>query len=254
MIIDICKLCDKSEELQRSHVIGRSVFRNLLKKSESNFAYTTLIKEKKIIKTNDQWVVPLLCKKCESYLNAKYENYSLWSLKNKQHGVKHIQRDGYLTITGVNQYRLTMYLVSIFWRAAHSTHRAYQTVEITADIDEYLKAVILGTTTLDQKLISVKISKLTDRSNGFSGETLTGIITNLVPRTKYKDGFSYFMVFEGYYFEIFFNCLEFDKRNQNGILRKNKRILRVPYMDIFSINELVQNMIQTKAIHDNKEI
>lgn len=254
MKIDICKLCDKSEEIQKSHVIGRSVFRNLLKISKSNFAYTTRVKEKKIVRTADQWAVPLLCRECESYLNAKYENYSLWSLKNKQPGVKHIQRDNYLTIMGVNQHRLIMYLVSIFWRAAHSTHRAYRPVQITADLDTYLKEVILGRAILAQELISVKISKLTDGSKGFSSNDLRGIITNLVLRTRYKDGFSFFMVFEGYYFEIFFNCLEPNERIQKGILRKNKRILHVPFIDIRSIEELVQNMRQTKAIHESKEI
>ena len=48
MKLEICKLCNKSKELQRSHVIGRSVFNNLLKNTEGNYGYITLLDEKKI--------------------------------------------------------------------------------------------------------------------------------------------------------------------------------------------------------------
>ena len=106
MKLEICKLCDTIKQLQRSHVIGRSVFHHLLKNSQGNYGYTTLLSEKKIERTSDNWALPMLCSTCESLLNSRYENYSLWTLKNKQKGVKHRTKNGHLQIQNVNQYRL----------------------------------------------------------------------------------------------------------------------------------------------------
>lgn len=246
--MEICKLCDEAKELQRSHVIGRSVFRKLLKTSGCNFVYSPLIKEQRIIKTNDQWVTTLLCKDCEGLLNSKYENYSLWALKNKQKGVKHLEKKEKYSIIGIDQYRLALYIVSIYWRAAQSTHPAYRQVSINEKLSEYLKKCILGKIQLDFTLISIKISKLIDRSKQLKNDALTGFLTSLHPRVQNKYAYSYFMIFEGFHFEFFFGALNTFDRAQKGIVRKNKTIIHLPYLDIFSIKELVSNMMETKKI------
>ncbi|WP_018678249.1 hypothetical protein [Acinetobacter tjernbergiae] len=105
MKISTCKLCNELKELQRSHVIGKSVFRNMLKNGE-HYAITTSLSENKIFRSNDQWTTPMLCSDCEQLLNNKYENYSLWALRNKQRGVKHREGPNCLIISNLNQYRV----------------------------------------------------------------------------------------------------------------------------------------------------
>lgn len=44
-MLGTCKLCLNTSELQRSHIIGKSVFNNLFKNTEGNFGYTTYVKD-----------------------------------------------------------------------------------------------------------------------------------------------------------------------------------------------------------------
>lgn len=251
MKISVCKLCDETKELQWSHVIGKSIFKNILRKNGAHYSITTSLSEKKIFRSNDQWATYLLCKNCEELLNARYENYSLWALKNKQKGVKHQYRDNYLMISGVNQYRLIMYIISIFWRATKSDHRVFKHSITVDEIDNYLKKCILGESEIDSKVISVRVSKLACERNYYTQDILENVITNLVPRTSHEKGFSYFMIFSGYYFEILIGCLEPHQRFDLGILRKNKRILKVPYVDFLSIPEVFNYWKETKEIYEN---
>lgn len=245
MKIDICKLCNKPKVLQRSHVIGRSVFKHLLKESNGNFAYITLVKENKIEKTNDHWALPMLCACCESMLNQRYENYSLWALKNKQNGVKHKIKENYLQIQNINQYRLIMYVVSIFWRAIHSEHRVFKHLHMPVEIENYLKNCILGNTVLNKKLIYIRIFKLVNTTHILSNLPLNKFITNIV-QIKQKDNLSFYTIFEGYYFEINFNSQDKFQNTQLGILNPNKRILNIPYKEIFSIREIIDYWQATK--------
>lgn len=55
MSLGICKLCCEKKELQRSHVIGKTVFSRILRKSVGNAGISICLKDKKISKSNDTW-------------------------------------------------------------------------------------------------------------------------------------------------------------------------------------------------------
>lgn len=250
MKLEICKLCNKSKELQRSHVIGRSVFNNLLKNTEGNYGYITLLDEKKIEKTSDHWALPMLCSTCESLLNSRYENYSIWTLKNKQKGVKHKIKDTYLQIQNANQYRLIMYVVSIFWRAIHSEHRVFKNINMPIEIENHLKTCILGKISLQKNLIYIRIFKLINTSGILPNLPLNEFITNIV-QTKGQHKLSFYTIFEGYYFEINFDTTDTYKYSELGILNPRKRVLNIPYKEIFSIKDIIDYWQKTKSIHSN---
>ncbi|RSZ25734.1 hypothetical protein [Acinetobacter bereziniae] len=247
MEMPLCKLCDKPSELKNSHVIGKSVFRNIIKNSGKHYGIVTDHESGKIIRSTDQWATLMLCGECESLLNSKYENYSLWVLKNKQHGVKHQEKNHYWTIRNVNQHRLMMYVLSIFWRASISDHKVFKDVNLPVEISEYLKNCLLGKMSIDTKIYSVRISKLIDDRNYYSKQVIEGIITN-IGRREMKKGLCYIMVFAGYYFEIFLDCLQPFERFGSGVLRKNKTVLNLPYHDILSIPELFNSLKKTREI------
>ncbi len=242
-----CKLYDQVKELKNSHVIGKSVFRELLKRSNTHYGLVTEPENKRIIRSTDQWASMMLCNDCENLLNSRYENYALWVLKNKQKGVKHKIRLQYFTIAPVNQYRLIMYVISIIWRAAVSQHKVFRQVEFSTEITEYLKQCILGKVTLDHNLFSVKISKLIDSRNYYTEDVIQGVITNLAPRSNGKN-VSYLMVFLGYCFEIKLACEEINELYEIGVLRKKKSILHIPYVDMLSIPEVFRSLKVTKEI------
>lgn len=244
---DLCKLCDQAKELQNSHVIGKSIFRAINKNSGKHYGIYTDQEANKVVRSTDQWATPMLCENCESLLNSRYENYSSWALRNKQPGVKHQTNLHYLSIKNVNQKRLLMYVISIFWRAAVSSHKVFKNVQIPSEINEYLKRCILGKINIDTKLFAVRITKLMDPSNYLSDVILQGIITNLMPRNVEK-GSSFIMVFSGYSFEILIGCLEPCEMYEHGVLRKNKSVLHIPYQDPLSIPELFRSLKKTRDI------
>lgn len=244
---DFCKLCDQAKELKNSHVIGKAVFRAINKNSGKHYGIYADQETEKVVRSTDQWATLMLCGDCESLLNSRYENYSLWSLRNKQTGVKHQINIHYLSIKNVNQKRLLMYVISIFWRAAVSSHKVFECVQISPEMNEYLKRCILGRINIDSKLFAVRVTKLIDSRNHFSEELLEGIITNLMPRNVQK-GSSYIMVFSGYAFEILIGCLNPCDLYGYGVIRKNKSVLLVPYQDLFGIPELFRSLDKVREI------
>ncbi|HIW22007.1 MAG TPA: hypothetical protein H9887_08335 [Candidatus Dorea intestinavium] len=250
-----CKLCGELKELQYSHVIGKSVFRTISQRSGKHYGLLTDPEKNKIIRSTDQWASLMLCEGCESLLNSRYENYSLWVLKNKQKGVKHQDTNACLLIKNVNQIRLMLYVISIFWRAAVSEHNVFKGVVISPELSSYLKRCLLGEENINANLFSVRISKLIDKRDHYSEDLLKGVITNLVSR-PISNGESYIMFFSGFYFEIFIGGLNVTDRYEFGILKKNKRILRIPYKDIFSIPELLNSFAKTReiAIRDKAQL
>ncbi|EXB93745.1 hypothetical protein J891_3845 [Acinetobacter baumannii 44327_8] len=49
-------------------------------------------------------------------------------------------------------------------------------------------------------------------------------------------------IFEGYCFEFFFLTDKSQSLSGLGVLKKNKRILKMPYIDIFSIPEFQKSL------------
>lgn len=237
MDLILCKLCDRPKELKHSHVIGRSIFRSTIGRGDKHYGIIIDHEKDKIVRSTDQWATLMLCNECENFLNSRYENYSLWVLKNKQNGVRHQTNPHYYSIKNINQKRMMMYIISIFWRAAVSEHKVFSKVSLEPEMSEYLKKSILGKIDINTKVFSVRISKLFDEANHYSEDVLKSVITNIHPRVI-ENGVSYIMLFSGFFFEIFFGNLNADERFGYGFLRKNKIILNMPYQNILSIPEV----------------
>ncbi|USA53854.1 hypothetical protein NDN13_01290 [Acinetobacter sp. C32I] len=255
MKIGICKLCDKESELQNSHVIGKAVFRAMMKSSNSHYLIATSVNENIIKKSNDQFATPMLCRDCESLLNAKYENYSYWVLKNKQPGVKIHKKSDYWQFKDVNQYRLAMYVVSIFWRSMVSEHVVFKNSVLSEELSNYFKNCINGKIKIDEKFFNVKISKLYCNRGYYKERILENFILPPTLRVNHKSGFSYSMVFGGYYFEFFCGCLNSNERLEVGFIKTNKRFLKIPFKNFLSIPEVLKSLKVTREMYDrDKEL
>lgn len=79
--IGICKLCNRSSSLEKSHAIPRSVFKQA-KKGSGQLVVLKNDKEFKPFDTNLDPKEYLLCKKCEHFLSTEYEKNSLEYLRN----------------------------------------------------------------------------------------------------------------------------------------------------------------------------
>lgn len=253
MNFGVCKLCKCTKELQRSHVIGRSIFRRMMKNSGDHFLVNADTRNKEIKKSTDQFVSYQLCAACESYLNSKYENYSLWSLMNKQKGVKHCDGNIALLILGLDQYRVIMYVISIIWRAVNSDHTAFSQSKIYPELNEYFRMCILDEVHIDEKKVFVKISKLICVRNKYSEEKLQGFIIPPMLKKDGNNGISYSMIFGGFYFEVFVPLVDSFNRYGLGVLRRKKHILRIPKVNFLQIPEVFNSIQKTIEVHNNNK-
>lgn len=250
-MIGICKFCEKESEIKRSHAIGNTVFRKILKKCEGNAAITIVRNENKIKKCNDSWAIEQLCGVCENFFNSRFEDYSIHVLRKEQKGVKVEKHPSWISFQGINQTRLILYFLSIYWRAGWSEHQAYNAVVINQGVSDYLRKCFLGEHKLNSSLFCIKVCKLVDESKGFDQESLSQIIVNPFNRIL-KNVTSMCMLYEGYFFEIFIRGVNFKDRKMPGYLDQSKKTLLVPYIDILDIPEVVDSFVDGLRIHNNK--
>ncbi|MFV5374634.1 hypothetical protein [Acinetobacter calcoaceticus] len=248
MTLEICKLCGEEKELQRSHVIGKVVFSKILREVEHGYAINISIGKNQIKKSTDTWDSKLLCKDCERLFNQKFEDYSYHVLRREQKSILSNEGPHGIYFSKVNTYRVILYLFSIYWRAGYSTHSAYSNVRINEGVSSHLKKVFKDEANLNTGAYSVRVRLLKDESGGFSPESLKRIIINPYNRIKDK-GFVLCMIYEGYFFELFFNASTFKERLAPGFLNRARDSFFVPYVDLFDIPQAVQALAKGLKIH-----
>lgn len=245
-----CKLCLNESALQNSHVIGDSVFKKIFR-SNSGKAISLSTCEKNIKYSNDSWAEPLLCSKCEKYLNENFEQYSLATLRGKNIRVR---KTGYGVIfSDVNLRKLNLYFISLLWRAANSRHDAYLDVFLDVETNEYLRRAIFLSYEIPLSKLSVKVSRLIDRTkNGFTLDILKNIVVSPFTKIETTDGKrikTICFVFEGFFVEFLIPGLTSKFRNENGVIHKSKKLITIPFVNVLEINEIFDNMVINYGKH-----
>lgn len=252
-MIGICKLCDQSRELQKSHAIGRTVFNRILASTKNNVLLNISPKINVITNTNDQWDTHQLCSACESLFNKQYENYSIQALRGKYDSIKIIKTQLGVSYSGLKQEKIILYIISILWRAAHSKHSAYRGISMPEQLNDYLKFIFLGNKPILPNFLNVRMRILTDDMKLISHEGLQKVLIS--PYTyKEKNNVIYAMLFEGWYIEVFFLKPSFKDRQKYGFLGNGKPVFFVPYIDFSEIPELMKSLVHGKAIVENSLI
>ena len=236
-----CTYCGFFGKLERSHVIGRTVFSRIFQNNDYGHAVKiSLSSKQKIGNSNDSWEKEMLCKICESRFNSDFEDYSIQVLREKQKYVKVSRFLHGISFQKVDTKKIFLYILSILWRAAYSNHKSYKNVIINKGMDSYLRHCFKNKLKTHSLIYSIKITKLVDRTAYFSEEKLRGFIFNPFVRNYRNKNTSYCMLYEGYFFEIFLKALPFKQRKGKGFLDFNKTIIFVPYVDIFDIPEVYE--------------
>ncbi len=244
--IGICKLCLHKKSLQISHAIGNSVFKKILRKHSGKGIEITS-DQRHISYSSDSWAEEQLCEDCEKLLNERYEKYGL-SVLRAQQGVNFTTPMMGVTFKDINLNIINMYFLSIYWRAANSTHSNYKNVTLTNDDNEYLRKAIYNNNYIQANRFSVKISRFIDNTavDGFSEQDLKTIIISPFERVYNYKRTVYLpicFVFEGFLIEIFRKGLKLKDRNMRGLIHKTKNMIFVPYLDVFSVSEIYDLML-----------
>lgn len=233
-----CLLCDKYNKLERSHVIGATVFKKLLRETIGNAGILISLKKGELKLCNDNWTEYLLCKACEGVFNTKYEEYAIKLLRGDLDTVKKVKHDCYIYLTGVDGKRLALYILSLYWRGALSTATAYSQLLITIGFSNYLKKCFLDNCDFDFNIFKFRICKLVDEEYLTSDDVLEHMIIN--PFVNLVEGITIFnFVFEGFLFQLIIdgeNKLKVD--DYLGFLSDISCELKIPYVDFSSVPEI----------------
>lgn len=231
-----CAFCEEHKELKRSHVVGNTVFSKLLKKCDNgNAIRISLSSSKKVKRDNHSWAIEMLCLDCENMFNTKFEDYAVSVLRGRNAGVKTNQMISGISFNNIDQYRITLYVLSLFWRGAYSIDKAYDNFIINYAMSSYLKKCFKGEEKLLKKAYSIRISKIYDRLGIFNEELIKDIIIQPFVK-KSQNKVSYCIIFEGFLFEIYLLAQPFKERQKKGYLKPENKILFIPLKDIFSID------------------
>lgn len=241
MNLGVCKFCNEEKELQRSHIIGKTVFKRVLKNSEGNAATNILIGEGRVIQSNDTWDTPLLCKTCESFFNGQFEDYSIHVLRREQKEVEFNLTEKGLYLKNVNQKRLILYFFSIYWRGSLSTNINYQSFIYNQSISDHLTSCFKNKTIKLSNAFTVRIRLLKDYENDIPEESLKDMIFSPYHR-RLDQGVLLGMVYEGYLFELFMGRTNMIERLLPGFLNMKNQDLFIPYVNIYDVPEVINTI------------
>ncbi|WP_157726482.1 hypothetical protein [Imhoffiella purpurea] len=243
MPIGKCKLCNKVGELQDSHVLPNALFKNIFRANKGKAIHFNDDKHTFVRYESKSWSEFMLCQNCERHINESYEQESIAAIRNCLSSVRINKTDTGITFANINQKTLQLFLVSILWRAAASTHQAYEKVYLPEPWKEEIRISILENKKVRSSLVGIQLRRLSDPSkDGFSLASLKQLLISPFFR-NHGNRFSFCFLIEGFFVEIFVPGIQAKRRNDLGIVAPNKSILFVPYQDIFDIPELVQIMV-----------
>lgn len=240
-----CKLCNKQKDLQLSHAVGDSVFKKVFR-TNSGKAISVTSGDEAIGYCSDSWAEHQLCADCEKLLNLEYEQYSLGVLRGKK--CTFSKSDFGLSFSGLDQNKLIMYFLSIYWRAANSGHPSYENTVILEHDNEYLRNALLNNLKIPSGKFSVKVSRVIDlsESKGFTPEGIKEFIVSpfcRIHETDKVNNISVCFMFEGFFIEVYIKALKIKERKKHGVLSKAKGSLVIPYLNLFDIEEIVGLMV-----------
>ena len=238
-----CRLCLEKTNLKKSHTIGNSIFKQISKTMDGK-AIVLSSGDDDIQYSSDSWSDYLLCSTCEHLLNDRYERYSLNILRGKH--VTVLKTSTGIKFEKIEQRKLILYFLSIYWRAANSSHEAYSNVVILDSDNELLRNLILNDHQPPSGKFSIRISRVIDynypKKNTFSPQVLKQVIVspycNIYENYKLNN-ISVCYMFEGFFVEIFIPALKLKERKKPGTLSKTKTSLFVPYQDLFGLDKVV---------------
>lgn len=193
-----CKLCLQEKPLKGSHVIPRA-FMKRVKSGCNQLIRMVPESENKPRFDNANWNLPLLCGECERLINERYETSQIRYLRNGKITVRHPDR---VTFGQFNFDKFYLFWLSILWRASVADMDEFASVELGAELNEIVRAVLMSGTTrygnaCMSDFIQIGIVRLKPSDGDFfCDETLRQVISNFV--LDASDGLRYYFLVEGF--------------------------------------------------------
>nr|WP_321281298.1 hypothetical protein [uncultured Vibrio sp.] len=188
----VCRLCHNEAVLQRSHVIPKSLLKDV-KDGESQlhtFEHQALPSF-----SNSDPKELLMCRACEQFLSRNYEQYGTKLLKNRKNVIQH---PDHIEFREFDYKKWYLYYLSIIWRASISSLNEFNNVDL-GGLNEVLKNCILNNTLLVSDLISIdefvviSMFRVTDKANKLPDAVIKKIMMHFYGITEGEDHLFFFM-------------------------------------------------------------
>jgi len=240
-----CHLCDSSSELQESHIIPRSYFKNLKGKSGQLFSVSTneLIEAKL---ANADPKEELLCWDCEQFLSKNFEQYGTRLFKDH----KKVKRTKEVVV--FNQFKFKefyLFLISILWRASISNLPRYDHVELGDQINNLLKHCLkqkkikIQTSLRLDHFFKISVIRIVDKTKQLTDNDIkkTMFDLNYERGSSVDDGMLWYFMVDGFLILYHFSHekdLHTVRTKRNFAQITNKQRLVVPISDISNFSQL----------------
>jgi hypothetical protein len=238
-----CKLCDSLDELQESHIIPRSIFKSLKKKS-GQLTKVNCVPDDPLKKGNTDLKEPLLCKSCEQFLSANYEQYGTRLFKNPNGVTK---KENHIEFSNFEYKKYYLYLLSILWRASVSTLDEYSEVCLPTELSDVLKDCVKNNTVqINENLridnfFRVSVFRLIDSSGTLTDLIIKGILTTIICTKNIAGEIEFYFAVDGFLIKYVFTVgtSELDARTTKNIGQlDNSTILKVWKKEVVDFPEL----------------
>lgn len=176
-----------------------------------------------------------------------YEGYSIGVLRG--HGGVAKKTNFGVTFSRVDVNRICLFFISILWRAACSSHKAYEGAVLPIEfyknnVGERLRLAILNNIAIPTNLVSIKISRLADSKVGFESEKLKDLIVAPFHRPFGKNrSISVNFVVEGFLITLIMPGVSHADRKKYNILNRSQDFIVAPYLELTSDLELSRGLI-----------
>ncbi|MCF6271114.1 MAG: hypothetical protein L3J41_15485 [Melioribacteraceae bacterium] len=233
-MIGKCKLCNKSEELQNSHIIPNYFFKRL--KRNGSAIQTEVTVGIPNIKTQDSWSEYLFCKNCEQHIN-KFEKYVI-SFTKHPFNVKSTadsKDNNIVQFSNLDYERFRLFQLSLLFRAAIASGREWATIKLSKTKKEEIRLSILTKKLPDELRYACQMKILWDFKNNTPLDTIVMIpIKKILTR-----GEIIYFVFGGFAWEFFVPKLSRKTEKDNYFIRTDGTLLS-PIMDYLSYKPLIE--------------
>lgn len=236
-----------------SHIIPRSYFK-ALKHDCGQLLMVNSGDDNKPKSSNADPKEKLLCRKCEWYINDKYERYGTRLLKDEG---KKIENSVIFENFKFEEFYL--YLMSILWRVSISSLPRYKSIKLDNSLNDLLRDCLnKGTMKISESIkldhfFKISVIRITDKSGQQDDLSINQILLdfNVEIGPTAEDGFVYFFMVDGF---LITYHLSAEKDVTEAITKKNygqitnKKKLSVPISDICEFKQLVEgfNYIRKK--------
>ncbi|EGQ8961567.1 hypothetical protein ACKOZB_004562 [Vibrio parahaemolyticus] len=232
-----CKLCDQESILQKSHIIPRSIIKDL--KAGDSQLYTYSQSHPHVYSNADPKEL-LLCRKCEQLLSSRYEKYGTELLKKHKEVIRH---STHIEFTKFKYQKWYLYYLSIIWRASVSTLPEFEHIELGGFNDVLKNCIRKNRLAVSDgididEFITITMFRVIDKSQKIEDQALKNLMLGLTsPPEKDNDDHLFFFMYGGFLVQYRFTSLYLHVKKKTKLTKSDMSRRQHKFVRLLDITE-----------------